>query len=278
MATTEALNPSQFSLLTNLTADRSSSPNPQQEMDKVIILVNAEAQASGQMSRLSPVTEKMVIALKNAVPKSLAVEVTGTASLWSKMESGKTGQNNLIWCPLTIQLPNWVNFPGKKVYQACRDIEERRTWVAQTLHYKTSQGDSSFGDLWLPITVTSKGLEYGEVIGEGMIPNAYSQPISLERESLKSLHRLAAQLLDNLQAPLPFICYSFVWLIEKWFLIVSGLFLPHLRSLLCAVNRQTSMQPTGIVYVGKQCSTIPWQFNPVAEKNCLTLATTAIDP
>jgi len=180
MATTEALNPSQFSLLTNLTADRSSSPNPQQEMDKVIILVNAEAQASGQMSRLSPVTEKMVIALKNAVPKSLAVEVTGTASLWSKMESGKTGQNNLIWCPLTIQLPNWVNFPGKKVYQACRDIEERRTWVAQTLHYKTSQGDSSFGDLWLPITVTSKGLEYGEVIGEG---------------------RLAAQLLDNLQAP-----------------------------------------------------------------------------
>jgi len=138
MATTEALNPSQFSLLTNLTADRSSSPNPQQEMDKVIILVNAEAQASGQMSRLSPVTEKMVIALKNA---------------------------------------------------------------AQTLHYKTSQGDSSFGDLWLPITVTSKGLEYGEVIGEGMIPNAYSQPISLERESLKSLHRLAAQLLDNLQAP-----------------------------------------------------------------------------
>jgi len=145
MATTEALNPSQFSLLTNLTADRSSSPNPQQEMDKVIILVNAEAQASGQMSRLSPVTEKMVIALKNAVPKSLAVEVTGTASLWSKMESGKTGQNNLIWCPLTIQLPNWVNFPGKKVYQACRDIEERRTWVAQTLHYKTSQGDSSFG-------------------------------------------------------------------------------------------------------------------------------------
>jgi hypothetical protein len=201
MATTEALNPSQFSLLTNLTADRSSSPNPQQEMDKVIILVNAEAQASGQMSRLSPVTEKMVIALKNAVPKSLAVEVTGAASLWSKMESGKTSQNNLIWCPLTIQLPNWVNFPGKKVYQACRDIEERRAWVAHTLHYKTSQGDSSFGDLWLPITVTSKGLEYGEVIGEGMIPNAYSQPISLERESLKSLHRLASQLLDNLQAP-----------------------------------------------------------------------------
>ncbi len=27
------------------------------------------------------------------------------------------------------------------------------------------------------------------------------------------------------------------------------------------------MQPTGIVYVGKQCSIIPWQFNPVAEKN-----------
>jgi hypothetical protein len=208
MATTEVLNPDKslvtasFSpLLTNLTAHRSSSPKPQQEMDKVIILVNAEAQASGQMSRLSPVTEKMVSALKNAIPKSFAVEVTGTASLWSRMESAKTSQHNLIWCPLTIQLPNWVNFPAKNIYQACRDIEERRAWVSHSLHYKTSQGDSSFGDLWLPIMVTSKGLEYGEVIGEGMIPNSYSQPISLERESLKSLHRLASQLLDNLQAP-----------------------------------------------------------------------------
>ncbi|MGV2391010.1 MAG UNVERIFIED_CONTAM: hypothetical protein LVR29_31005 [Microcystis novacekii LVE1205-3] len=53
---------------------------------------------SGQMSRLSPVTEKMVIALKNAVPGiPWPVEVTGTAPLWSKMESGKTSQNNLIW-------------------------------------------------------------------------------------------------------------------------------------------------------------------------------------
>jgi hypothetical protein len=201
MATTELLNPSQSPLLTNLTAYRSSSPNPQQEMDKVIILVNAEAQASGQMCRLSPVTEKMVSALKNAIPKSFAVEVTGTASLWSKVDSGKTNQHNLIWCPLTIQLPNWVNFPAKKVYQACRDIEERRAWVSHSLHYKTSQGDASFGDLWLPITVTAKGLEYGEVIGEGMIPNSYSQPISLERESIKALHRLASQLIDNLQAP-----------------------------------------------------------------------------
>ncbi|MGV2389054.1 MAG UNVERIFIED_CONTAM: hypothetical protein LVR29_14635 [Microcystis novacekii LVE1205-3] len=42
----------------------------------------------------------------------------------------------------------------------------------------------------MPITVTSKGLEYGEVVGEGEVLNAYSQPISLDRESLKSLHRL----------------------------------------------------------------------------------------
>jgi hypothetical protein len=208
MATTEILNPSEslvnvnfFPPLNNLTAYRSSSPNPQQEMDKVIIIVNAEAQASGQMSRLSPVTEKMVSAFKNAIPKSFAVEVTGTASLWSRMELGKTSQHNLIWCPLTIQLPNWVNFPAKNVYQACRDIEARRAWVADTLHYKTSQGESSFGDLWLPIMVTSKGLEYGEVIGEDMIPNSYSQPVNLERESLKALYRLASQLLDNLQAP-----------------------------------------------------------------------------
>jgi hypothetical protein len=170
-------------------------------MDKVLIVVNADAQATGQMSQLSPVTERMVNALKNAIPQSVAVEVIGSASLWSKADALKTGKNSVIWCPLTIQLPHWIDFPAKTVYQACRNIEERRAWVAQTLHYQTSPGDTSFGDLWLPIVVTDKGMFYGEVIGEGMIPNAYEQPIDLEDRVRRSLYSLAVRLLENLSAP-----------------------------------------------------------------------------
>jgi hypothetical protein len=103
----------------------------------------------------------------------------------------------------------------------------------------------------LPITVTSKGLEYGEVIGEGMIPNAYSQPISLERESLKSLHRLAAQLLDNLQAPASVYLLQFRLAHRE---VVSDRLLPlsPLRPAIAPLRGQPryrtfDWQPTGIV-------------------------------
>jgi hypothetical protein len=170
-------------------------------MEKALIIVNADAWTTGQVSKLSPVTERMVNALKNAIPSSHAVEVIGTASLWSGAETPKAARKNTIYCPLTIQLPCWLDFPAKSVFHACRNIEERRAWVADSLHYKICRGESSFGDLWLPIAVTDRGIRYGDIIGEGMIPNSYTQPQPIGEKNFRSLTTLAERLLEDLNAP-----------------------------------------------------------------------------
>ncbi|PSF38802.1 hypothetical protein C7H19_04260 [Aphanothece hegewaldii CCALA 016] len=169
-------------------------------MEKVVIIINSEAHGIGKPSRLSPVAERMVNALKQAIPETLAVEVISAASLWSKSESPKNSKN-LIYCPLTIQLPLGFDFPGRTIYQNCRDLEARRTWVEQKLAFQTSIGDSWLGDLWLPIVLTPKGPLYGEVIGEGAMPNAYQQPIDLTDDLRQPLYYLAHQLLENISAP-----------------------------------------------------------------------------
>lgn len=183
-------------MLTN-SADRSLTLS---NMEKVVIIINSEAHAIGKPSRLSPVAERMVSALKQAIPETITVEVMSAASLWSKSESQKINKN-LIYLPLTIQLPHWLDFSGRTIYQSCRDIEARRAWVEQKLAYQTSIGDSWLGNLWLPIVLTHKGPLYGEVIGEGAIPNAYQQPIDLTDELRQPLYYLAHQLLENLSAP-----------------------------------------------------------------------------
>jgi hypothetical protein len=169
-------------------------------MEKVVIIINAEAHGIGKPSRLSPVTERMVTALRQAISESTPVEVMSAASLWSRSESAKGNRSDSIYLPLTIQLPHWLDFPGRTIYQSCRDIEARRTWVEQKLAYQTSIGDSWFGDLWLPITLTHKGPLYGEVIGEGAIPNSYQQPIDLTDDLRQPLYYLAHQLLESLKA------------------------------------------------------------------------------
>jgi hypothetical protein len=170
-------------------------------MEKVVIIINSESHGIGKPSRLSPVAERMVTALKQAIPETITVEVMSAASLWSKSESQKINRSNIIYCPLTIQLPHWLDFFGRTIYQSCRDIEARRAWVEQKLGYQTSIGDSWLGDLWLPIVLTHKGPLYGEVIGEGAIPNAYQQPVDLTDDLRQPLYYLANQLLENLAAP-----------------------------------------------------------------------------
>jgi hypothetical protein len=101
---------------------------------------------------------------------------------------------------LTIQLPDWFRFSSRDIYKACKDVEGRRQWVERKLGYKTSIKDSCLGNLWLPVVVTTKGSFYGEVIGEGAIPNCYEQPIDLSDESRQSLYYLADQLLKSLSA------------------------------------------------------------------------------
>ncbi|MDV2999149.1 MAG: hypothetical protein N5P05_000755 [Chroococcopsis gigantea SAG 12.99] len=186
--------------MVKLTTRLVNQPPNSEEMDKVLIIVNADVRSGGKISKLLPVTERMVNGLKQAIPASVSVEVMSAACLWSKAENLKPGKHNIIWCPLTIQLPHWLDFPARDIYQKCRNIEERRLWVQQNLHYQTTLGESWLGDLWLPIVLTKKGPLYGEVIGEGMIPNSYTQPAEIDAEIKAHLYHLSYKLLDNLKA------------------------------------------------------------------------------
>ncbi len=173
-------------------------------MRKALIIVNAEVKAEGTMYLASPATEKMVMALEaaiNAESPSTQVEVMAAATLWSKNFQAPLPDDDVIYCPLTIDIPPWLSFPGQKIYQDCKDVRGRRQWVDKTLGYKTSIGDSWLGDLWLPVILTPTELMYGEIIGEGAFPNSYEQPIELDKQLRRPLYDLAQGLLESLDAP-----------------------------------------------------------------------------
>jgi hypothetical protein len=174
-------------------------------MSKIVIVVNAEVKEAGKVIPASPATERMVAAVKRAITKNsvkpVQIQVIPVASLWSDSSLLGSEKQDLIYCPLTIELPNNFDFPGKSIYQACRNIQARRQWVENNLNYKTSLDHNWLGDLWLPIIMTEKGPLYGEVIGEGVMPNFYQQPIDLPDKQRQPLYHLAYQLLTNLAAP-----------------------------------------------------------------------------
>ena len=180
------------------------SHNDGRGMEKVVIIINAEVSEQGQLLSASPVTQKMVEALQHSIKKhspSKTIEIFSAATLWSKnSRTIKIDRNSdAIYCPLTIQVPEYFDFPQKKIYSACKDINARRRWVEKNLGCKTSVGDSWLGHLWLPIILTDK-LLFAEVIGEGPMPNSYEHPISIPKRQLKSLYGIAEQLLDSLNA------------------------------------------------------------------------------
>jgi hypothetical protein len=171
-------------------------------MEKVVIIINAEVSDRGQLISASPVTQKMVEALQRSILETSPariVEIVSAATLWSKNSKtiAKDRITDTIYCPLTIQLPDYFDFPQRKIYAACKDINSRRRWVEKNLGFKTSVGDSWLGHLWLPIILTDKPI-FGEVIGEGPIPNSYEHPVAIPKRQQQSLHGLAEQLLDSL--------------------------------------------------------------------------------
>ena len=176
-------------------------------MEKVVIIINAEVSDLGKLISASPVTQKMVEALQGSIAEyspSKAIEIVSAATLWSKNSRTTVKQDknphNTIYCPLTIQLPEYFEFPQRKIYSACKDINARRRWVEKNLGFKTSVGDSWLGHLWLPIVLSERPI-FAEVIGEGSMPNSYEHPVAIPKRQLKSLHGLADQLLDSLNAP-----------------------------------------------------------------------------
>ena len=181
-----------------------TSQNYGRGMEKVVIIINAEVDEQGKFLSAAPVTERMVEALKRSISASssspVSIQVTSAAGLWSKYSRSSENDSGIIYCPLTIQLPDYIDFPGKKIFSACKDIVGRRRWVDRNLGFKTSFGDSWLGHLWLPVILTKQEIIYAEIIGEGAMPNSYEQPISIPKRQRKSLHELAEGLLESLSA------------------------------------------------------------------------------
>ncbi|MBL1209902.1 hypothetical protein [Geminocystis sp. GBBB08] len=171
-------------------------------MSKVIIIVNAPVD-NGKISPTSPVAERMASALSKSIIESdpcHQINIVSGADLWSKSLHISDSNQDTIYCPLTIKLPDWFNFPAQQIYFACRDVEKRRKWVQQHFDYKVSKDNLWLGDLWLPIIFTSEKLMYGEIISEGILPNYYQQPYDLPSEIDLSLYTLAKELLKSIQA------------------------------------------------------------------------------
>ena len=176
-------------------------------MSKVLIVVNAEVQEGGKLVAASPATTKMVDALHQAIAstpsqvlKIEAIQVVSAASIWSKSIQWESQDSEWVYCPLTIQLPHFFQFPNHKSYQNCGEIDKLRYWVSKSLGFLTSNKEMGLGDLWLPIVLTPKGPLYGEVIGEGIMPNSYQQPVDLPDYLRQPLYRLGYQLLEFVEA------------------------------------------------------------------------------
>ena len=171
-------------------------------MSKVIIIVNAQVD-QGKISPTAPVAQKMATALTKGIMETspnTEIKIMGAADLWSKSVHLPNPDQDLIYCPLTIKLPEWFNFRGHSVYKACYEVDKRRKWVEKHFGYKTSTDNLWLGDLWLPIICTSKGVVYGEVIGEGEIPNSYDQPYDLTDDLRQPLYRLGFEVLESIDA------------------------------------------------------------------------------
>jgi len=177
-------------------------------MSRVLIVVDALVEEAEKLVGASPTTARMVDALKDSIawhsPAPVTVDVIPSTDLADALLLPRQERNwtseNIIWCPLTLDLPNTLQFPARNIFQACSLVTSLRQRVQQ-LGYETVGGGQRLGDLYLPVVLTAKGPLYGEVISEGEATNGYQQPVDLPDNQRQPLYHLAYQLLQSLSAP-----------------------------------------------------------------------------
>lgn len=132
-------------------------------------------------------------ALKAAIAQSNSVaEVTIGAV--SQLKDGAT------ICPLTLDVPSDLMFPGRDVYRFCADVSAVRDRVQEQLQVPV--GDGNF---WLPVVWTAHGPLYAEAIALDVDKQSgelsYSLPLHLSDVWRQQLYELAYRLLASLNAP-----------------------------------------------------------------------------
>jgi hypothetical protein len=177
-------------------------------MSRVLIVVDALVEEAEKLVGASPTTARMVDALKDAIawhsPAPVTVDVIPSTDLADALLLPSQERNwtaeDIIWCPLTLDLPNTLKFPARNIFQACSHVTSLRQQVQQ-LGYETVGGGQRLGDLYLPVVLTAKGPLYGEVISEGEATSVYQQPLDLPDNQRQPLYHLAYQLVQSLSAP-----------------------------------------------------------------------------
>jgi len=176
-------------------------------MYKVLIIINAQKVShQGTVLATSPATQRMTAAFKDAIANQSAgetlVQIVPVHQLLSESNWHDDQDPNWLCCPLTIEMPPQFKFSRAKLFQTCRDYKTLRQWVEEKLKFRTGNQIKKLwhGHYWLPIVLTAKGPMYGEVIGEGQLPNSYEQPVDFPDEKRQSLYRLGYQLLDLILA------------------------------------------------------------------------------
>ncbi len=176
-------------------------------MQKVLIIINAQKVShQGTVLSTSPATQRMTAAFKDAISNHKAeetlIKVVPVHQLLSQSDGYDADDPSWLCCPLTIELPSQFNFSHAKVFQTCRNFKRMREWVREKFNLYTANQIKRVwhGSYWLPIVLTAKGPMYGEVIGEGQLPNSYEQPVDFPDEKRQSLYRLGYQLLESISA------------------------------------------------------------------------------
>jgi hypothetical protein len=176
-------------------------------MSRVLIVVDALVEETGKLVGALPTTARMVDALKDAMarhsPAPVTVDVIPSSDLADALllpsQERNLTEEDIIWSPLTLDLPNTLQFPARNIFQACSNVTSLRQRVQQ-LGYETVGGGQRLGDLYLPVVLTAKGPLYGEVISEGEATSVYQQPVDLPDNQRQPLYHLAYQLLQSLSA------------------------------------------------------------------------------
>ena len=118
----------------------------------------------------------------------------------SELNAGAIALSGAIVCPLTLDVPSNLVFPGQYVFRFGANVAAARDRVAQELQVPVADGN-----FWLPVVLTAKGPLYAEAIaGESDKLSGeltYSQPLHLSDVWRQQLYELAFRLLDLLNAP-----------------------------------------------------------------------------
>ncbi|NEQ26236.1 MAG: hypothetical protein F6K28_45800, partial [Microcoleus sp. SIO2G3] len=178
-------------------------------MSRVVIVVDDYTCWDDEIVEASQrtVEEQVVSALKDAIaldsPALATVDVVETSQLKKDLANPNQDEvmdEDIIWCPLTLDVPHTLDFFGQHIFHVCKQERELRQWVGQKLGYATGESQP-LGTLVLPVVCTAKGPIYAEVIGQGERLNDYYQPVDLPDKQRQPLYHLAYKVLQFLSAP-----------------------------------------------------------------------------